>query len=411
MESFEGYHRSPMSRSSDSGEQNSGAPPAMLRATGAREGDFSGRLKALSISDVLEFLRVLNRRGCLTLRQGDRQVSLEVREGLLSGAVCRGEEGSLAGFLFRDGQITQQQYESLQEREKNGERVARMLIEAGALSPKGVWEALRRQARSVTLGLFEWEQGEFQFREGEEMGFGMEVSLPILDLIADGIRSVRETRLFGVRMPSGASIFEAIPEPERKVSIPLEPHERYVLGLIDSRRTLAQVGQASEIGEAETLRVIFLLFSIGYLKMKVFHAPPEPSRDAEALPLIRRYNEMFAFLHRYLVKEVGPIGEAVMGRYFEDQQKAQPVLLSDGRLGRDGTLDERLLLRNLGAQGDGGSMEKLVDGLNELLYAELLAVRRTLGAHHEGRAVQGLRELGLQPVIHSEIAMESSRKE
>jgi hypothetical protein len=101
-----------------------------------------------------------------------------------------------------------------------------------------------------------------------------------------------------------------------------------------------------------------------------------------------------------------------MGRYFEDQQKAQPVLLSDGRLGRDGTLDERLLLRNLGAAGDaGGGMEKLVDGLNELLYAELLAVRRTLGAHHEGRAVQGLRELGLQPVIHSEVAMESSRKE
>jgi hypothetical protein len=212
-------------------------------------------------------------------------------------------------------------------------------------------------------------------------------------------------------MPSGASIFEAISASERKVSLPLEPHERYVLSLVDGHRSLVQVARSSEIGEAETLRVIFLLFSVGYLKMRAFQAAPEPTSDAQALPLIRRYNEMFAFLHRYLVTEVGPIGEAVMGRYFENQKKAQPALLTDGRLGRDGTLDERVLLRNLGSVRDGEKTESLVDGLNELLYAELLAVRRTLGASHEGRAVQGLRELGLQPVIQPGVPLPSAGKE
>ena len=184
-----------------------------------------------------------------------------------------------------------------------------------------------------------------------------------------------------------------------------------MLGLIDGQRSLSQVTRASEIGETETLRVVFLLFSVGYLKMRAFQPAPAEAGNAEALPLIRRYNEMFGFLHRYLVKEVGPIGEAVMARYFEDQKKAQPGLLSDQRFGRDGTLDERILVKNLGSLGNGPKMEKLVDGLNELLYAELLAVRRTLGASHEGRAVQGLRDLGLQPVIQPDFPDRGPSKE
>jgi len=401
-----------MNPTCDTDPRNPGADSLKRPAAGSREGSFSGRLKALSISDVLEFLRVLGRCGTLLIRDSDRQVSLQVREGELVAAEIPGEAGSLAGFLFRDGLLTRDQHESVMERERNGERVGRVLIEAGLLTPKGVWEALRRQARATVLGLFEWEQGEFQFREGEGLaGGGMELNLPLLDLIADGIRAVRETRLFSQRMPSPSSVFEAIPPAERRASLPLEPHERYVLGLIDTGLSLSEVARASEIGEAETLRVIFLLFSVGYLKMRAFQPAVEEARNAEVLPLIRRYNEMFGFLHHYLVREVGPIGEAVMGRYFEDQRKAQPSLLAEERLGRDGTLDEQILVRNLGSRGDGKRMERLVDGLNELLYAELLAVRRTLGTSHEARAVQGLREMGLQPVIQPDVPPAGAGKE
>jgi hypothetical protein len=381
-------------------------------AAGSRDGNFSGRLKALSISDVLEFLRVLNRCGTLLIRDDRRQVSLQVRDGRLVSAASTGEAGSLSSFLLREGQLAAEQHESVQERERNGERVGRILIEAGILTPKGVWEALRRQARSMVLGLFGWEQGEFQFQEAEESsGSGLELDLSIQDLIADGIRTVQETKLFTQRMPSPSSVFEAIPAQERKVSLPLEPHERYVLSLVDGRRSLSQVTEGSEIGEAETRRVIFLLFSVGYLKMRTFQAVAEQPPDDASMGVIRRYNEMFAFLHRYLVTEVGPIGEAVMGRYFEDQRKAQPALLAETRLGRDGTLDERVLLRNLGSRPGDGRMESLVDGLNELLYAELLAIRRTLGTSHEGRAVQGLRDLGLQPVIQPQTPPARARKE
>jgi uncharacterized protein DUF4388 len=401
-----------MNRSSESNPQPSPTEQTSRPVNGTREGNFSGRLKALSISDVLEFLRVLNRCGTLALRDSEREVSLQVRDGMLIAAAARGDAGRLAGYLFGEGQLTREQLEAVQEREAQGERVGRILIETGILTPKGVWESLRRQARAIALGLFDWDRGEFQFREGEGIAEStLAVDLPLLELIADGIRSVKRTRLFAQRMPSGASLFEAIAPPERKVSLPLEPHERYVLGLIDGSRSLSELTLSSELGEPETLRVIFLLFSVGYLKMRALPAGKTVRQDPEALPVIRRYNEMYSFLRRYLVEEVGPIGDAVMGRYFEDQKKSQPALLGGGRLGRDGSLDEGLILRNLSELGAAEKMETLVDGLNELLYAELLAVRRTLGTNHEGRAVQGLRELGLQPVIQPQTSARDAAKE
>jgi hypothetical protein len=390
-----------MNRSTDPGSNPATFPTASRPAAPPGDGSFGGKLKPLSIADVLEFLRVLGRRGHLVVRDGEREVQITVREGRVLSASSKDERGDLGAFLLARGEIRSDQHEALARRSGEGEKPARALIELGILTPKGVWEALRRQARAIVLELFEWQQGEFRFQsDSDAAGSAMEVDLPILDLLADGIRSVKNTTLFQQRMPSESSVFEAIPAAERKFSIPLEPHERYVLGLLDGRRNLGGVLGQSELGRAETLRVVFLLFSMGHLKMKAMEpaAHPAPSVDPETARLIRRYNEMFAFLHRYLVREVGPIGEAVLDRYFEEQKRAQPDLLVEERIGRDGTLDEAILIRNLASIGNGGRMEILVDGLNELLYAELLAVRRTLGPTHEGRAVQGLRELGLQPI-------------
>jgi len=401
-----------MNRSTDSNPHLS-APESSLRpAPPARDGSFSGRLKALSICDVLEFLRVLNRRGMLVLRDEGREVSVQVRDGQVVGVQSNHPDGSLAGFLFREEKISREQMEAALERERNGERPARILIEAGVLAPKELWEVLRRQAQRILNDLFEWEKGEFRFHEAQEIPGGvMDLGLPILDMLGGGIRSVRNTQLFTERMPSEQSVFEATSPREVGASLVLEPHERYVQALIDGQRSLAEAVRASEIGRAETLRVIFLLFSTGYLKMRAHQAAVAQPRDEETLPLIRRYNEMFSFLHSYLMKEVGPIGEAILTRYLLEQKRQQPALLAEQNLGRDGTLDERLLQKSLRNLGNGGSVDPLLDGLNELLYSELLAIRRTLGPHHEGRAVQGLRELGLQPVLHSEDAPSPSRKE
>ncbi|MCI0657547.1 MAG: DUF4388 domain-containing protein, partial [Acidobacteria bacterium] len=76
-----------MNRSADSNPQLPASDSSTRPGPPARDGSFSGRLKALSICDVLEFLRVLNRRGVLVLRDEGREVSVQVREGQVVGVL------------------------------------------------------------------------------------------------------------------------------------------------------------------------------------------------------------------------------------------------------------------------------------------------------------------------------------
>ena len=100
---------------------------------------------------------------------------------------------------------------------------------------------------------------------------------------------------------------------------------------------------------------------------------------------------MYRHVLAYMVKEVGPIAENVLAKYLNTVRESRPEVLAGVPLRKDGSLDEAAVERNLGRLAEDRRRPALVDALNELLYAELLAVKRTLGADHESAIVRDLR--------------------
>ena len=92
---------------------------------------------------------------------------------------------------------------------------------------------------------------------------------------------------------------------------------------------------------------------------------------------------MYSYVFRYMVREVGPIAENVLEKYLGTVREARKEVLRRRQAAEDGTLDAASLERNLNRLPEDRRRSPLVDALNELLYAELLAVKRTLGAEHE----------------------------
>ncbi len=359
-------------------------------------GSFRGRLKALSIADVLEFLRGLNRQGLLSVTSEGAVIGLYLAGGRVVHATSTRDADRLTELLLRWGRITPEQHEETMRRLAAGERLGKALVAGGGLTPRDLVEARLRQATQIGMSLFEWDSGEFVFTEGDEPhDEGIAVELPIGDLVVQGIRSVRNLRLFRERLPSSDWVFEPIPLPGRKTAMALEPHEEYILHLVDGHRTVGAIAGLSEFPDLETLRVLFLLFLIGYTKMKAQPVSEDLKEDApgEAVPhIVRRYNGMFGHVYRYLMREVGPISDHLLARSLREMQAAHPVLFSRAALGGDGTLDDALLQENLRGFGEGRQRDALVQGLNEFLYSELLVLRRTLGPEHERRVLRTFRE-------------------
>src|SRR5262245_26188133 len=154
-------------------------------------------------------------------------------------------------MLFLAGRITAEQRDEARRIEAQDREagMGRALIACGALSPKDLAEARREQARRVVLGLFEWPAGEYRFEERQsQSGWSAPVDLPILDLVADGIRGVRNADLFRERLPSPDWTFEAAADNE---AVALEPHERHILGLLEGGLTVAEVQAAAEYTDPE----------------------------------------------------------------------------------------------------------------------------------------------------------------
>jgi hypothetical protein len=190
---------------------------------------------------------------------------------------------------------------------------------------------------------------------------------------------------------------DTILERSDKVSpIPLEAYEEHVLSQVNGKRTVAEIAKESEIGEAETRKVLYTFMAVGGIAVKGRkHAPldPEAIERADYRGMVELYNEMYKYLFRHMSGEVGPIAEIILEKYLGELKGRPNSLFERARLRRDGSLDPQQIEINVTRIRPFERRNRLVEALNELLYAELLAVKRTLGASHEAQLIQIFRTM------------------
>jgi hypothetical protein len=193
------------------------------------------------------------------------------------------------------------------------------------------------------------------------------------------------------RYPERALVVERVPGEDPA----LESYESHVLGLVDGERSVLEICRESEIGDNETLKVLYALLSTQLIRVK---GKKVRALDQDFVPeeplwaLLDSFNQMYGYVFRYMVREVGPIAENVLEKYLGGLRETRKDVFAGVKLQKDGSLDPAVLEKNLNRFPEEQRRALLVDGLNELLYAELLAVKRTLGSEHEAAIIKALRD-------------------
>lgn len=368
-------------------------------------GAFKGRLTPFNQPEILKFLKESGKTGMLQISSGDLTKGLYVRRGRVIAAESSAPGDSLLSMVAATGRISSDQASACQALVAAGMRPGRALVQTGALTPSELWDWTERRVRSVVRGVLAWEDGSFAFEEGPmPPPDWMIVDLDILDLLLRALRDLEEGNLLANRLPEPEAIFEYVTFSEGGDPPPLLPHERYVLGLVNGRRTVSEIAKLSELGDGATRTILALLFLVGCTRQgrdeNVDTGPiPAESSGTDVRAIIRAYNEMFAFLYGYMIKEVGPIAEHVLEKYLREVRESSQSLFKKVALGKDGMLSEDALSRNLHLLRGKNRQETLISGLNEFLYSELLAVKRTLGTDHEEVVVRRLKDLRKSPTV------------
>ena len=356
-------------------------------------GGLRGQVTELPLPDILQHLRLSRSTGVLSLVSGGARKALYLKDGRVVFASSNLPNDRLGEILIREGKITVDEYEASIRAITKGKRQGKVLVEMGALSPKDLWEGVQSQVREIVFSIFLWEEGQFHFEESSLPDKErITVDLDILILILEGVRRIDANGAVQTRYPETMLVMQA-GEPAPKAL--LESYERHVLDLVDGERTVLEVCHDSEIGDNETLKVLYALLCSGLITIK---SKKVRTLDQDFVPedtlysVIASFNQMYAYIFKYMVREVGPIAENVLEKYLGNLREARKEVFGGLRLQKDGSLDAVVLERNLNKVPETDRRPRLVDALNELLYAELLAVKRTLGAEHEGAIIKAFRE-------------------
>ena len=331
--------------------------------------------------------------GILSLTSGGARKALYLKDGRVVFGASNLPSDRLGEVLLREGKITPEQNESSVRALAQGRRQGRVLVEMGALSPDELWWAVQTQVREIVFSVFQWDEGQFHFEdsvlpEREKIT----VDLDVTALVLEGVRRMDLAGVVaGAHSPTATwSSSAGDPPPEGL----LHPWEQHVLALVDGEKSVVELCHESEVGEGQTQKALYAFLCTGIVRArgrKVRALDQDFVPEDSLLALLDSFNRMYRHVLAYMVKEVGPIAENVLAKYLNTVRESRPEVLSGVPLRKDGSLDEAAVERNLGRLAEERRRPALVDALNELLYAELLAVKRTLGADHESAIVRDLR--------------------
>jgi hypothetical protein len=273
----------------------------------------------------------------------------------------------------------------------------RALVETSVLEPERLWAVLEAFARDEALALIGdcGEEREFHTRSGPPARVYVD-GIDIPGLILEGVRTIPDDALAAALPPATDVIRRlATSSPE---AFGLSRTERYVLGLLEPPKSLAEACGASDIGEAATRRAVLALLLLGLA------APsgqrPKTARLGADLSLagmdrlLGLFNAKCAFIFKYVSKEVGPVAFPLIGKALDEIRGRLDPAFQTAAFRPDGRFELKSLLKvNANIVGD-DCRRSMLRSMDEILAAEVLVVKRTLGPGHESALVRSLEKVG-----------------
>jgi hypothetical protein len=275
----------------------------------------------------------------------------------------------------------------------------RALIELGLLSPSQAWEILTEFWQEDLAPLFDWQQADYAFEacsNPSEVRVLAAASTP--DFILRGIRGMKNFSLIESSLPADAESLQVL-SPSYADTLKLDPHERYILGLLQHTPRLQDLYAQSQLGKQETKRVIFAFLQVGLAglaQQKNNKAKPLPELSSAGLEKIwSEFNDKCSYIFKYISKEIGPVALNVLEKALDEvRAKLGPPLQGLELRGGDGRIEFKPFpLVSLNVYNE-ENFRNFVRLLNEILMAEVLAVKKTLGNAHEAAVVKNLERIG-----------------
>lgn len=232
----------------------------------------SGKLETMGLPEVLQWIANSRKTGTLYLRRASVEKRIVFQAGEIYSSWSNHPRESLGQFLIRGRLVTEEQlFKALLRQEQLGKMLGAILVEDRAIAPGQLKQALQTKAEETVYDLFQWPDGEFQFREGE-FAEVFHIELPVTHVVLEGIRRVDEWQRFRAAFPDAHCTFRVA-----RGAASGDAAESHALELAAAGRTLPEIALEMRRSEFDAASLLLALHERGLVDM----GQPQPQDAAE----------------------------------------------------------------------------------------------------------------------------------
>jgi hypothetical protein len=352
----------------------------------------SGSLEDESFPAVLRPLVRAKRTGPLRVTRGKLLKTVYLSQGRLIFATSTDSEDRLGEMLLRKGLITYRALEESVRAIRAGKRQGTLLVENGAIRSKDLIEGVMEQVQEIIYSLFTWEDGTYEFVEGDLPSREVIVlRMSTADLVMEGIRRVGRWGRIRAGVGPLEQHYALAPEAENLMgSMALRADEVNLIALLDGAMTVEEICAAAREPDFQVCRMVWGLWACGLLDRVPQDRPAEGSGEPAAEGTephvermrggtvsreIERFNELHRFVFELVSYELRERAPDFFERAFVRVSTENPDLYQGVAVDAAGELDSLALRKNITSR----EIARYLSGLDRLLEVEAELVKEVLG--------------------------------
>jgi hypothetical protein len=362
----------------------------------------SGNLAELDVATILARMNHQALDGQLKISTTTFNKTLWLENGCIIFAQSSLIEDSLGSFLLRRQVIDANSLDkSSAYMEAKSIRRGRALLEMGLLSPEQLWDEVSAHLRAIIFSLFPLKSGKYDIiAHPKNENENIVLNMPVPEAILEGIRLIQDEKFIESRFHENMIFFPTAKQDHFPAA--LKPFEAHILFLATEGSPLAEIIAKSELLRFDTLKILYGLLKLGRLCDRRQPARQPTPNAACHIPttftsfedILKYYNGKFEYIYRVLSKEIGPVAQSILFEAITAIMESIPACFHNLEITSEGRIEAKSVLKSIWYESFEEHCNEFLKGMEEILYAEIYAVKRHLGKEHEKLILQWIREPG-----------------
>jgi len=281
--------------------------------------------------------------------------------------------------------------------EKKKTTLLAALLDLDILSPQHLWKNMEVFSKENLFPLFDMSPVDSTLVTEKALSdTAILFTIPTLSLVQEGIYRMKNIKLIDALIPKESEDFQKL-TPDHLDQIDLEPYEEQLIHAASEKNDLQNLFSTGSLGEKYTKKALFTLFCLGILGPSPMATPNKPLQEfsaAELQKILITFNAKCSYIYKSVSKELGPVALNLMEKSIEDIKPNLSKHFQKIRLEANGKIDLQSILKSNIILSDRATIQSIIKSLNEILSAEILAVKKTLGSEFESILIKNLEKIG-----------------